>query len=84
MNPITLAAIYIMIWWLTFFAILPLWNRTPTEEDGATIKGHDTGAPITHNLWKKVRLNSLVALVVWVIVLLFMYVIHIPLPEIPG
>jgi predicted secreted protein len=84
MNPITLAAIYIMIWWLTFFCILPLWNRTPHEEGAEVIKGNDPGAPITHNLWKKVRLNSLVALAVWVIVLLFMYVIHIPLPEIPG
>jgi predicted secreted protein len=84
MNPITWAAIYIMIWWVTFFAILPLWNRTPTEEGGETVQGHDTGAPITHNLWKKVRINSLVALAVWIVVLLLMYVIHIPLPEIPG
>ncbi len=84
MNPITWAAMYIMIWWVTFFAILPLWNRTPVEEGTEVIKGNDPGAPITHNLWKKVRINSLVALVVWVIVIVFMFFIHIPLPTIPG
>ncbi len=82
MNPITWLAIYLMIWWVTFFAILPLWNVTPHEAGTETIKGNDPGAPITHNLWKKVWINSLVALVVWGIVMLFMFVIHIPLPEI--
>jgi predicted secreted protein len=84
MNPVAGFAIYLMIWWISFFAVLPLWNRTPTEEGLETQKGNDPGAPITHNLWKKVRINSLVALAVWLIVIIFMYVIHIPLPTIPG
>jgi predicted secreted protein len=84
MNPVAGFAIYLMIWWISFFAVLPLWNRTPTEEGLETQKGNDPGAPITHNLWKKVRINSLVALAVWLIVIVFMYVIHIPLPTIPG
>ncbi|ESQ82906.1 hypothetical protein AEAC466_15480 [Asticcacaulis sp. AC466] len=83
MNLISWAAIYLMIWWVTFFAILPLWNRTPTEEGTLTERGHDPGAPITHNLSKKVKINSLVALVVWIVVMLFMFVFHFPLPNIP-
>ncbi len=84
MNPVTWGAIYLMIWWITFFAILPLWNRTPVEEGTEVIKGNDPGAPITHNLWKKVRINSLIAFGIWVVAIVVMTFGHIHLPSLPD
>ncbi|MDI7774854.1 DUF1467 family protein [Asticcacaulis sp. EMRT-3] len=80
---VTSAAIYLMIWWVTLFAVLPIGgNQSPHEAGTETQKGNDPGAPIVHQIGKKMRLNSLVALGFWAIVMLLMYVIHIPLPEI--
>ena len=84
MNPVTWTAIYLMIWWVTFFTILPLWNVTHPEAGTEAQKGNDPGAPITHNLWKKVKLNTVVATVVWLILFLVMKFGHVPLPVIPG
>ncbi len=83
MNPFTAIAIYIMIWWVAFFVFLPLWNRTPVEEGQEVIKGNDPGAPITHNLWKKVRINSLLSLAIWIVTMGVMLFVHVPLPTIP-
>ncbi len=82
---ITWLAIYLMIWWVTFFAVLPIGGNVSHHEAGVeTVKGNDPGAPVFHNLGKKVRLNSIVALVVWAIVLILNVFIHIPLPQIPA
>ncbi|MGA9657933.1 MAG: DUF1467 family protein [Asticcacaulis sp.] len=84
MSLLTGTAIYLLIWWITFFAVLPMGNRTPTEMGDVTVKGHDTGAPVTHNIWKKVRLNTLIALGIWIIVAICLNFVHIPLPTIPS
>jgi predicted secreted protein len=82
---LTWAAIYLMIWWVTFFAVLPMGGNVSHHEAGVeTQKGNDPGAPVVHNLGKKIRLNSLVALAVWLIVLIFSVFIRIPIPEIPS
>ncbi len=81
---ITWLAIYVMIWWVTFFAVLPLAKNVSHHEAGIeTIKGNDPGAPVSLNLGKTVKLNSLVALGVWVVVLILNVFIHIPLPSLP-
>ena len=80
---ITAAAIYIMIWWVSLFAVLPLGGDPSHHEAGVPVqKGNDPGAPVRHNLGKKMRLNSLVAFVLWLVAMAFMYLIHLPLPEI--
>ena len=84
MSPLTWLAIYLMIWWVSFFAVLPLWNISHHEAGVKTTDGGDPGAPLTHNLAKKVWINSLVAAGIWLVVFLCMLFIHIPLPTIPG
>ncbi len=82
---LTWAAIYLMIWWVTFFAVLPIGGNVSHHEAGVdTQKGNDPGAPVTHNLGKKVRLNSLVALAIWVVVLILNLFIHIQIPDLPS
>ena len=80
---VTAAAIYIMIWWVSLFAVLPLGGDRRDHAEGVPVqKGNDPGAPVRHNLGKKMRLNSLVAFVLWLVAMAFMYLIHLPLPEI--
>ena len=44
-GPLTLAAIYVTIWWTILFAILPLGNVTHAEA-GVDPQGGDPGAPV--------------------------------------
>jgi predicted secreted protein len=82
LKIVTWLAIYLMIWWITLFAVLPIGGNISHHEAGApVIKGNDPGAPIRHNLWWKVKLNSVVALVVWLVLLILMYVVHVNLPD---
>lgn len=79
------AAIYCMIWWVTLFAVLPLAGHRSAHETGENvIKGNDPGAPVKLNLARSAKINTLVAFVVWLIVLILNVVVHVPLPVIPG
>lgn len=54
-------ALYLIVWWLTLFALLP-WGVKPANEGE---QGHDAGAPAQTNLWKKALAATLIAAVLW-------------------
>jgi predicted secreted protein len=56
-------AMYVVIWWLAIFAVLP-WGVKPAEKGDL---GHAAGAPANPRLWFKVGMTSIVAAVLWVI-----------------
>ena len=84
MGPFTWTAIYLMIWWVCFFTVLPLWNISHHEAGVEPVKGGDPGAPLTTNLWKKVKINTLISLGCWVVLFIIMVFFHVPLPNIPA
>jgi len=61
MGWLTGIVVYLLTWWVTLFAILPLWV-TPSEPGEI---GHAAGAPQRPLLGRKLALNSLVAAVIW-------------------
>jgi len=61
MNWLTGIVVYILVWWVSLFAILPLWV-TPTEPGEL---GHAAGAPRRPLMLRKLALTSAVAAVVW-------------------
>jgi predicted secreted protein len=61
MGWVTAIFVYILVWWLTLFAILPLWV-TPTEPGEL---GHAAGAPRRPYLGRKLLLTSAIAAVIW-------------------
>ena len=61
MPWVTGIVVYILVWWVTLFAILPLWV-TPSEPDET---GHDAGAPREPLMGRKIALTSVVAAVIW-------------------
>jgi len=65
MTPFTAIAMYVVIWWIVLFAVLPFGVK-PTQEPGG--KGHMIGAPEKPMMGKKVIWTSIVAAVVWLII----------------
>lgn len=63
MGIVTLILVYVVIWWLVFFAALPVGVRHQPDPDEEIVNGTDPGAPSNPNLKKKALYTSLIALV---------------------
>jgi predicted secreted protein len=61
MGWLTAILVYIITWWITLFAILPLWV-TPTEPGDP---GHAAGAPQRPRLLLKAAITTVVAAIIW-------------------
>ncbi|HVC54603.1 MAG TPA: DUF1467 family protein [Stellaceae bacterium] len=61
MTWLTAVVVYILTWWVTLFAILPLWV-TPSRPGEP---GHAAGAPRRPLMGRKLALTSAVAAVIW-------------------
>ena len=64
MGWFTGSMLYLMLWWLVFFAVLPFGVRMPDE--GEVGEGHATSAPTRPRLWLKAGITTLIAAVLWV------------------
>ena len=61
MNWLTAVVVYVLTWWVTLFAILPLWV-TPSQPGEP---GHAAGAPRRPLMGRKLALTSAIAAVIW-------------------
>jgi predicted secreted protein len=61
MGWVTGVVVYILIWFVTLFAVLPLWVA-PSQPDEP---GFAAGAPQRPLMWRKVGVTSAVAAVIW-------------------
>ncbi|MBV9862510.1 MAG: DUF1467 family protein [Alphaproteobacteria bacterium] len=61
MGWLTGIVVYVLVWWVTLFAVLPLWV-TPSEPEQP---GFAAGAPQQPRLWLKAALTTAVAAVIW-------------------
>lgn len=55
------AAIFLLIWFVVLFAVLPWGVRQPTDPE----PGHDPGAPVNPNLWPKAIVTTVISLLLW-------------------
>ncbi|MDB5477973.1 MAG: hypothetical protein JWM96_468 [Alphaproteobacteria bacterium] len=60
MGVVNVIFIYIMVWWVVIFAVLPYGNH-PAEKP---IIGHSSGAPANPRLKKKLIITSVISLFV--------------------
>jgi predicted secreted protein len=58
-------AVYIVIWWLVIFMVLP-WGVQPIER-GDVEKGHAASAPLRPRMLRKVAITTLISAVLWLI-----------------
>jgi predicted secreted protein len=64
MNWVSGIVLYILIWWIALFAVLPIGTHAVQDPDPAS---GWRGAPERPRLWMKVGLTTLVACVVWLL-----------------
>ena len=64
MNVVSAVVVFIVIWWLVLFMVLPFGvRRTEAPEEG-----HDPGAPQQPMLWRKAAATTAIATVLFSIV----------------
>jgi predicted secreted protein len=67
MDLVMAIAIYIFIWWIVLFAVLPFGVRTQQEE-GSVVPGTPESAPAKPRLVRIFLINTVVATIVFAIV----------------
>ena len=78
-GPVTMLAIYIICWWAVLFAILPLGMSQGAQE--RPDDGGQWGAPLQPNLKRKFITTSWVALILWAVVMVLVFIGWMPLPD---
>lgn len=68
MSPFLGVAIYLILWWLAFFAMLPVGAQSAHEAGEAVTPGAEAGAPRRHRLGVKALWASAIAAVLWLFV----------------
>ena len=66
MGLITGIAVYFVIWWITLFMVLPF----GIERENNVKEGNDPGAPIKHRILFKFCINTVLALIIWLVIFL--------------
>jgi len=56
----SIIAVFFVIWWLSFVAVLPIGNRSQ-HEAGAVVAGTDPAAPVTPNLIRRALIATALA-----------------------
>lgn len=64
--------VFIILWWLILFVILPR-DITSQEEKGVIIKGSDPGAPSNANIFKKIILTTIITSILFAIIYVLTY-----------
>jgi len=62
--PLALA-IYVTIWWIVLFAVLPFGVRSAEEAGEELPEGSDPGAPVTPQLARKAAVTTVIAAVIF-------------------
>jgi predicted secreted protein len=65
----SLLAVFLVIWWLRFVAVLPIGNKSQSEA-GEVVAGTDPGAPVAPRMGRKLLLATVLgvtftALLMW-------------------
>ncbi|MBD1153353.1 DUF1467 family protein [Pelagibacterales bacterium SAG-MED24] len=69
MSYTGLAIVYIIIWWVVFFAILPI---DVDRQKAVKIEGEDTGSPENPKMLKKFLFCTSITTIIFIIIYLLM------------
>jgi predicted secreted protein len=58
---VTGIVVYVLTWWITLFAVLPLWVTAAEPDD----PGHAVGAPQRPRLLLKAAVTTVVSALIW-------------------
>ena len=84
MGPITSIAVYLTIWWVVLFTVLPLGVITHAEAGIDKGDGGDPAAPVDPKLKRKFFTTTWVSAVLFAVVWIVVKLGIVPLPELPS
>ena len=60
--------VYVLIWWIIFFSVLPVGIQSNKEEFKEKIDGIDPGAPINPKIGKKFLITTLITSIIFIVI----------------
>ena len=60
--------IYVMIWWIVFFSILPVGIKSNNEAFKESLEGSDPGAPKNPNIAKKFLITTIITSILFIVI----------------
>ena len=60
--------IYVMIWWVIFFSVLPIGIQSNKDTFKNTIDGSDPGAPKNPKIAKKFLITTIITSIVFIVI----------------
>ncbi|MEO6395647.1 MAG: DUF1467 family protein, partial [Devosia sp.] len=60
LQPVTIAAIYVIVWFVCLFVVLPFGVRNQIDT-GEIVRGSEPGAPVAPRLWQRLFYTTLLA-----------------------
>jgi predicted secreted protein len=65
-NWVEGVVVYVLVWWVVVFAVLPWGVRAPTAAE--IVPGQAPGAPVRPKLWLKAGITTIAAAIIWLII----------------
>ena len=69
MGTVEAVVVFLLIWWMVLFMVLPIGVVTQAEE-GEVVPGSAPSAPARPRLWRKLALTTGIAVLAWGAVIL--------------
>ena len=60
--------VYVLIWWIIFFSVLPVGIQSNKEKFEEKIDGVDPGAPINPKIGKKFLITTLITSIIFIVI----------------
>tara|TARA_Y100000590_G_C15038147_1_gene757785 strand:+ start:158 stop:412 length:255 start_codon:yes stop_codon:yes gene_type:complete len=60
--------VYVIIWWIVFFSILPVGIKSQNREFKENLSGNDPGAPKNPNIAKKFLVTTLITSIIFLLI----------------
>lgn len=61
LQPVTIVAIYAIVWWLCLFLVLPFGVQNQADA-GEIVRGSEPGAPVAPMWWRRFAITTLVSI----------------------
>ena len=68
MSATGLAIIYVIIWWIIFFSVLPVGIQSNKEKFREKIEGVDPGAPNNPKIAKKFLITTIITSIIFIVI----------------
>ena len=60
--------VYVLIWWMIFFSVLPVGIQSNKEKFKERVDGIDPGAPINPKIGKKFLITTIITSIIFIVI----------------